>query len=98
MLKIYKKMSFEELVEHLTDKTNITTREELLDYVKYCIDGDFLPTAIHILEELNNSSADYFDTDYSTGCSCIIPIESKQDIYQLYGESRFLNHVIKEAI
>lgn len=85
MKQKYLKMSFEELIDILQQEDAITTREELIDYVKYCIDEDFLPTAIHVLEELNNSSADYFDTDYSTGCSVIIPIDSKEEIIRLYG-------------
>ncbi len=69
-----------ELCDELVGRGILTTREELLDYVKYCIDEDFLPTASHILEELSLSSADYFLTDYSTGCCSINDIRTKDDI------------------
>ena len=58
--KEFAEIDFEELCERLVEQDILTTRESLLDYVKYCIDEDFLPTARDIINYMVPSNADYF--------------------------------------
>ncbi len=67
MKELYSK-TFEEVIEGLSEANeNITSAISLKEYIKAIIDEDYLFLAIHLLNALWKSSADYYDYDYSMG-------------------------------
>ena len=61
-------MDFNEACEKLSEQTDlITTYESLKDYAIHMIQEDHLYLALHILEAIHSSPADYYDYDYSMG-------------------------------
>lgn len=45
----------------------VHTKEDILDYVKNCIDMDYLPTAVHLLNAIIENDAEYYSYDCSMG-------------------------------
>lgn len=61
-------MNFNDAASALCYETDIvTTYENLKDFAKYHIDNDNLFLAIHILEAINDSPADFYAYDYCMG-------------------------------
>lgn len=61
-------MDFNEACERLAGETDIiTTYESLKDFAIHMIQEDHLYLAMHILEAIHSSPADYYDYDYSMG-------------------------------
>lgn len=65
---------------------DVHSRENMLNSAKYNIDEDNLNLAIHILNGVNETYAEYYAYDYSMGTlESITPIEDLEDIINLYG-------------
>ena len=61
-------MNFNDACEKLSEQTDIiTTYESLKDFAIHMIQEDHLYLALHILEAIHGSPADYYDYDYSMG-------------------------------
>ena len=61
-------MDFNDACEKLAGETDIiTTYESLKDFAIHMIQEDHLYLALHILEAIHSSPADYYDYDYSMG-------------------------------
>ena len=61
-------MDFNDACEKLSEQTDIiTTYESLKDFAIHMIQEDHLYLALHILEAIHSSPADYYDYDYSMG-------------------------------
>ena len=61
-------MTFNDACEKLSEQTDlITTYESLKDFAIHMIQEDHLYLALHILEAIHSSPADYYDYDYSMG-------------------------------
>lgn len=75
-------MSMEEIIEKLRDQgTDIVSYEELKEYAVAQINGDNLLCAIHILEAVNEDTADWYDYDFSMGTlETPTAIRSKDDL------------------
>ena len=64
----FENKDFEEIMEQLNEeKDDITTYEMLKEFAKEKIEDDNLFIAIHILEALQNDSADWYEYDYCMG-------------------------------
>lgn len=81
MKELYSK-TFEEVIEELSEANeNITSAISLKEYIKAIIDEDYLFLAIHLLNALWKSSADYYDYDYSMGTlETPTPLQSIADL------------------
>ena len=61
-------MTFDEACAKLSEQNDlITTYESLKDFAIHMIQEDHLYLALHILEAIHSSPADYYDYDYSMG-------------------------------
>ena len=61
-------MNFNDACERLSEQTDlITTYESLKDFAIHMIREDHLYLALHILDAIHSSPADYYDYDYSMG-------------------------------
>ena len=65
----YNTKSFDEIMDRLNEENDeVTTKEDLINFVKYNIDNDNLFLAIHILEAINNDKeSEWFLYDYCMG-------------------------------
>ena len=81
--------TYEEMCAWCYDNySDIVTRSDLKDAVINYIEEDNLPTAIHLLEALNNNSAEYFDYNMSMGS-----LETPQPINDQFDITSFMeNH------
>ena len=84
----YDEMSFESVMDILNEHDDITTKDCLLDYVKYLIDQDNLRFAMHILEAVYDSEpAEWYQYDYSMGTfDTPTALTCKEDIEHLLEE------------
>lgn len=75
-------LDFDEAIEKLQEEnTNITTYETLKDFAIDNISYDNLFLAMHILEALNETQAEYYNYDYSMGTlETPTPIETLEDL------------------
>ena len=74
--------SFDELIEYANDYIDdFTDRERMEEYVIDAMHRNEYFLAIHILEALNDSDADFFGYDYSMGTlENPTPLETEQDL------------------
>lgn len=77
-----KELTFDEAVERLSaEKTQITTRDCLKDFVIYHVKNDNIYLAVHILNALQANYADYYDYDYCMGTlETPTPLTKLQDL------------------
>lgn len=75
-------MSFDDAIGELIYETEyITTYGDLKEFAKEQIDSDNLFLAIHILEAINNTYAQYYNYDYSMGAmETPTPLETLEDL------------------
>lgn len=78
----FENKTFEEVMEQLTgEKDDITTYEQLKEFVVSKIEEDDLFVAIHILEAINNDSAEWYVYDYCMGTlQAPFSVTCKEDI------------------
>lgn len=76
------KMGFEKAVTELSENNDIISAREILkDFAIKEIDSENLFVAIHILNALNDSDANYYNYDYSMGTlDTPMPIETLEDL------------------
>lgn len=64
----FEEATFEEVIEQLIEEGhNITTYDELINFVKEAVDNREIKLAIHILEVLRDDESEYYEYDYSMG-------------------------------
>lgn len=80
--------SFEEVMEQLNEEwDDIHSYEDMKDFAKYQIDNDNLYFALHILNGINDNSAEWYLYDYTMGTmDCVYGITCKDDIGHLIEE------------
>lgn len=86
MTKIdFERKNFDELISQLQEETDeVTTYEELKEFAINKIKSDDLFVAIHILEAINDDTAEYYLYDYCMGTlTSPSSIKEKDDIYHL---------------
>lgn len=91
-------MNFEEKCARLAASIDdIHDRQNLIDFAKHNIDEDRIFLAIHVLEALNTSSADYFNYDCNMGTlEAVTPIENDDDLNDII--SQYDDEYIKEVL
>lgn len=77
--------SFEEVIEQLNEEYDqITTYESLKEFAKEKIDDDNFFVAIHILQAIQNDTAEWYDYDYCMGTlDTPVSITEKTDVEHL---------------
>ena len=82
--KQFESMGFKDAMEQLYQESNcITTYEILIEYIKHCLDKEWLNLAQHILNGMYNSygCSDWYYYDYSAGTACpVICINTINDL------------------
>ena len=84
----FEEKTFKEVIDiMLNEEDYVVTQEDLKDFAKSKIDDDDLMTAIHVLEAIQNDTAEYYLYDYSMG-SLETPssVKCKEDVEHLVEE------------
>ena len=84
----YENSSFDELMDILDgERDDIHTYEDMKDFAKYKIDEENLYFAIHILEGIQKSPAEWYLYDYTMGTlDTVRGITCKKDVKDLIDE------------